>query len=481
MGQILASMVGVDISPRFHPQYGARGTTPRMTELHRPLLARCLVLEQDDRQLIWYGGDLNGEPIPFTDALRDELAGRLGVPRSQIAWSSSQSHACGALPGSIMSGSHIENLIADDPEFIEAERQRFFNDLVSAAQQAIETLQPVQLWAGRGFCDSIGYNSRFPMPTGGCKFSRDWAEGVQGGKFYDPTVSLLRFEDASGKPLGVIFNFCCHPAVLIMQECVSPDWVGAARQCIEDALDGAPAMFVQGFCGDVHPRHMFGTPEQADRLGERLGKTAVRALATLNPVRCEPFDFVWRTVELPCQPMPTRQECEGQIALREAYIEEVLGPDPQACWCAGFNFPDPGRFSPEMRADVARLSILYYQEAIRMLEAGEEPRKKLDITVGGLRLGDVGVAFSPGENFTITGDRVRQRSPFAHTLICGDTNGLFGYMGTDEEIERGGFETDAFWKCLEFEGMRLPPAQGTAGQVAGRLGELLRELHAGSN
>ena len=201
MGPMRASMTGIDISPRFHPEYGARGTTPRMTKLHRPLLARCLVLAQDDRQLIWYGGDLNGDPLPFTDALRDELAGRIGVPRSQIAWSSSQSHACAALPGSIMSGSHIENLVAKDPDFIEAERQRFFDDLVRAAREAIETLQPVRLSAGRGFCDSIGYNSRFPMPTGGCKFSRDWAEGVQGGKFYDPTIGLLRFEDFQGHPL----------------------------------------------------------------------------------------------------------------------------------------------------------------------------------------------------------------------------------------------------------------------------------------
>ena len=477
MGPMRASMTGIDISPRFHPEYGARGTTPRMTKLHRPLLARCLVLAQDDRQLIWYGGDLNGEPLPFTDALRDELAGRIGVPRSQIAWSSSQSHACAALPGSIMSGSHIENLVAKDPDFIEAERQRFFDDLVRAAREAIETLQPVRLSAGRGFCDSIGYNSRFPMPTGGCKFSRDWAEGVQGGKFYDPTIGLLRFEDFQGHPLGAIFNFCCHPAVMIMQEHVSPDWVGAARQCIEDALDGAPVMFIQGFCGDVHPRHMFGTPEQADQLSERLGKAAVKALPTLTPVRCDPFVFDWRTIQLPCQSMPTRQECEDQIALREVYIEDVLEYDPQANWCAGFNFPDSGRFSPEMRAAAARLAIVYFKEAIRLLEVGEQPRTQLDITLGGLRLGDVGAALSPGENFTITDDRVRKRSPFAHTLICGDTNGLFGYMGTDEEIDRGGFETDIFWKCLEFEGMRLPPAKGTADRVTDTLGELLRELH----
>ena len=479
MGRVRASMVGVDISPKFHPTLGARATTPRMTKLHRPLLMRCLVLDQDDRRLFWFGGDLNGEPLPFTDALRDELAGRLDVPRSQIAWSSSQSHACAALPGSVMSGSHIENLVADDDEFTEGERQRFFGDITEAARQAVETLQPVRVSAGRGFCDTIGYNSRFPMPTGGCKFSRDWAEALQGGKYYDPTIGLLRFEDLEGKPLGTVFNFCCHPAVLIMQEYVSPDWVGAARQCIEDAQDGAPAMFVQGFCGDVHPRHMFGTKEQADRLGNRLGAAAVKALSNLDPVRAEPFDYAWQTVQLPCQPMPTREECQRQIAIRDEYIDEVLNHDPQASWCAGFNFPDPGRFSAEARAACARLATVYYEEAIRMIDAGEQPRTELDNTFGAVRIGDVGAALSPGENFTITGDRVRQRSPFVHTLICGDTNGLFGYMGTDEEIDRGGFETDIFWKCLEFEGLRLPPAKGTAKIITDTLVGLLRQLQSG--
>ncbi len=156
MGRLRAGMVGIDISPRFHPQFGARGTTPRMTKLHRPLRARCLVLDQDDRRLIWFGGDLNGEPVPFTDALRDELAGRLGMPRSGIAWSSSQSHACAALPGSIMAGSHIEDLVAGDPAFTESERRRFFDDLGDGAREAIDALRPGRLRAGRGHCDTIG-------------------------------------------------------------------------------------------------------------------------------------------------------------------------------------------------------------------------------------------------------------------------------------------------------------------------------------
>ena len=144
------------------------------------------------------------------------VAAGLGVCVDQIIWSTSQSHSTGALPGSIMCGSHLTERVSADQAFIDAEWQMLIDKFVAAANQAVEQLQPIRVFAGRGYCDSISYNSRFPMPTGGCKFSRDWAEGLQGGKYYDTTIGLVRFEDLQGRPLGAIFNFCCHPAVLIM-------------------------------------------------------------------------------------------------------------------------------------------------------------------------------------------------------------------------------------------------------------------------
>ena len=73
------------------------------------------------------------------------------------------------------------------------------------------------------------------------------AEGLQSGKYYDPVIGLVRFDDKQGKPLGVIFNFCAHPATMIGDKYISPDWVGTARQYVEEAVGGAPALFAQGF------------------------------------------------------------------------------------------------------------------------------------------------------------------------------------------------------------------------------------------
>ncbi len=145
MSRLHAAMAGFDVTPRFHPEFGAWGTSPFVTKLDMPLLARCLVLQQDGRRLIWYGSDLVGEPLPFSNQLRDEVAEALGVTRDEIVWSTSQAHSTGGLPGSVMSGSHINPLTTGDPEFIEAERKRFMNSYIRAAREAIEALRPANV------------------------------------------------------------------------------------------------------------------------------------------------------------------------------------------------------------------------------------------------------------------------------------------------------------------------------------------------
>ena len=483
MSTLRAAMVGFEITPNFHPDHGAWGTTPSVTKLDpniKGLYSRCLAIAQGDRQVIWYGSDLVGDVVSGTDSWRTELADALNMDVSQVIWSTSQTHSSGAIPGSSVSGSSITNLAPGDSSFIESQRHRLLNAIIDAGRQALDQLQPVEVWAGRGYCDSISYNSRLPMLLGGSKFSRDYAEGKQSDKYFDPTISLVRFDDSSGKTIGTIFNFCCHPAVLIRNEYCSSDWVGTARGCIEEALDNTPAMFVQGFCGDVHPKYMFGTPEQAATLGHRLGQAAVEALPTLVPVRSDRFDCAWKTVELPRQPMPSREMCESGIAKCEAFIEEVLHHNPRAIWVEGYNHPEPDLFSPEDRAASTQNIIKHYRALIGMIDRGHELPPTYSMALGALRLGDVGAAFSPGENLTLTGLRVRGRSPFVHTLVCGDTNGLFGYIGPDEEIHRGGAETDYHWRCAPHAGkFRLPLANGSAQCVTDTLCELLHQVWDG--
>ncbi len=71
MNRLRAAMVGFEITPHFHPKFGAWGTTPSVTKMDPEvggLYARCLALEQGDRCVVWFGSDLVGSTVSLTDS-----------------------------------------------------------------------------------------------------------------------------------------------------------------------------------------------------------------------------------------------------------------------------------------------------------------------------------------------------------------------------------------------------------------------------
>ncbi len=475
MNHLRGAIIGFDSTPRIHPQFGAWGTTPTMKQIDLPLLSRCLALENNGTTLLWFSHDLVGLSCPATLALRQQVADAVGLTVEQVIWSTSQTHASGSYAGFAEEGggNSIMEKGAWDNAFCDAEHRRFLDGCVDAAQRALESLQSVQVFAGVAHCDNISYNSRLPLASGGVKFSRNYAEALQGGCYFDKTVSLLHFEKENGQPLGTLFNFACHPATLLDNTLVSSDYVGTARARIEKMTGGAPAMFIQGFCGNVHNYYMFCGPQQARLLGNRLADAVSIGLNHLVPLRGVPLRFEWQTIELCCRSMYTKQELEQAIAIRRRFQQEVEDY-PHACWVGGVNVPE--FLNADQKKRFVDVNIRYCEEILRRLAAGESLRDKLSITVGGLRIGDVYTVLSPGENFTETCRYIRENSPHPHTMVCGDTNGLFGYIGTDEEIDRGGFETDTYWKMAHRDGLRLAPAKGSSHQVADTCLGLMEQL-----
>ena len=49
-------------------------------------------------------------------------------------------------------------------------------------------------------------------------------------------------------------------------------------------------------------------------------------------------------------------------------------------------------------------------------------------------------------------------------------------IGSDEEIDRGGFETGTYWKMMHREGFRLAPTKGSAQHVADNCINLISRL-----
>jgi neutral ceramidase len=70
----------------------------------------------------------------------------------------------------------------------------------------------------------------------------------------DPTVGIIRVEDAAGRPRALAVHYACHPVGLMGAGVVSPDFPGAMCDYLERELGAdCMAMFLQGASGDLDP------------------------------------------------------------------------------------------------------------------------------------------------------------------------------------------------------------------------------------
>ncbi len=99
----------------------------------------------------------------------------------------------------------------------------------------------------------------------------------------DDMMLLGRITDRAGEPLATMINYACHPTTLGWQPpLISPDWIGAARELVEDET-GAPCLVLQGASGELSPREQYGDPELTDRVGRAIGHSALSGLTAMPP------------------------------------------------------------------------------------------------------------------------------------------------------------------------------------------------------
>ncbi|MCB0156416.1 MAG: hypothetical protein KDF65_16585, partial [Anaerolineae bacterium] len=264
----------VEITPPpniYHRLWGA-ARHDRATGVHRPLTAEVLVFGPSggQPQLIRAELDLPGLVKAQHDDLLAGLSEASGLPVTQIVVSYSHSHAAGwyvpdrfEMPGG--------ELI---PPYLAGLRLK----LQEACQDALDQVQEVTITYAVGRCTMAGNRDYWDVANGtyACGFNPDAPA--------DEAVIVARVTEEAGHLVAVVVNYACHPTTLAWgNTLLSPDYVGAMRQVIEQAT-GAICVFTLGACGDQGPRDGFvGDPAIADRNGRQLAYAALSALESMDP------------------------------------------------------------------------------------------------------------------------------------------------------------------------------------------------------
>jgi hypothetical protein len=225
---------------------------------------------------------------------------------------------------------------------------------------------------------------------------------------------------------------------------ISRDWAGIMIDRLE-LESGAPAVFINGAEGDVGPRlsngRTTGDITHVREIGALAALDAVAAWRSAKNVKSADLSVMTGELQLPLNPRMPYEEALKRLA--ETVNDEV---------------------------NIAGRIRQYYKSIIDAYkkELPEELLFKLPQTL--IAIGDAVLVPFPFEFFSEISLRLRQYSPYAHTLCIGCANGSFGYLPSQDQLCHGGYEVEFFRT-----GMVQPFTDDTDGNI---INENLRIMEA---
>jgi neutral ceramidase len=385
----------------------APATPPTGKYEHEKLFARAIVLDNGAAKAALVSFDGNA---PAT--ARAKIADFLKCPVENVIISGTHSHSAGT---------------AGLPPGQTAPAQPPLEDVVlDAVRQAAAKLQPARMAFGTGLC-YLNVNRDTINPK-----TRKWTQDANLNAPSDKTVAVLKFENASGELIAMYVNYAMHPVNLYLGGILSADYPGAMTRYIEQIYeDKAVVAFANGAEGDQNPLYL--RPSAVAQLRRGGQKYAGQPLVR------EEVEAEIREGRRPVVPLDAKAaddierwiEAEGMVL-----AEEVLRIAESLKTAAG-NFrisgaqktiTCPGR----TRTDQGREGM------VGTYSDGPD----VNILVGALGIGNVGLAWINAEAYNLIGQQVKAKSPMAYTAFVGMANGRAnsGYIPTDDAFGRQTFQ-----------------------------------------
>ena len=386
------------------------------TRLNDDLFARALILEDDagDRVLI-VSLDLLGLSWALDRAIAAQAGAAAGLAADRVLVSSTHTHSGPAtLP---MAGwGKIE------PGYSE----RLPALCAAAAAEATADLHPVRIGAGHGTVRALGFNRVRP-------------DGP-----IDRSLHGLRIDNMDGTPEVALFSHGCHPVTIDRRTgagtALSGDWPGQVACRLREEGYGE-AIFHLGVCGDIDPVvawHAFDF-EGMEISAELVTASLMALLRSVEPRPGLRLRLARQDVALPLVP------------LHEDDIAAVLAEPPDRF--RPFRVTEPG-------VDATTWLRFHESWAKAMRAQRATQPSQLSAPLAALLINDDAWLYLPGEVFTALGDAIRERSPFAETVVTTLFGPFIGYLPDRDDFAMGGYAANLVPRILQ-----MPPYSPAVGDA----------------
>lgn len=402
-------LVGSRLSGYFYERFS--------TAVHDSLQAKAIVFRQGEQQFAWVFCDLVGVPSTLSSAVRDAAAAQTGIARQNIFIAATHCHTGPLYFGPLRDYFHaqaIRRTGGDEHETIDyvAELTVKLTELIVAA--AAEA-KPTELAIAVAAQPGLSFNRRY--------FLKDGSVATNPGKRnpniarpagpVDVELSLLSFRRDS-KPIAGLSLFALHLDTTGGTE-FAADFPFFVERDLRAAFSPEyQSIFGIGACGDVnHLDVADGRPqkghEESERIGATLAATAVEAMKTSTPIADPDFAVTAVATNVPLQ-----EYTDAEVAAARANLSKV---------------------------GTREMPMLDQVAAVKIIGVADYGAKTLSMEVQAFRLSDsIAAVALPGELFAELGLAIKQRSPFATTLVFELCNDYPGYIPTRRAFAEGGYE-----------------------------------------
>lgn len=410
---LLCGTYEMDITPPLGESVPGQMADKKATGILDNLYAKALVIDNGSTVFAILSLDMCALMNRHVCDIREAVHLKTGIGARNILVSTTHTHTGG--PCELWA-----RLFKPNEEYLEFVVKK----AVDCAVLAFQGRRLARIGFGLGNERRLSFNRRYRMKDGSVRTNpgignRDILE--PDGPI-DPDVAVMRIDDASGSPVGVLTNFACH------LDCVggsqlSGDYPGELSRIIKKTLGSSVvSLFLTGACGNINHIDFLADKPIRQQHWKWMGALLAENVLQVREQIQTTADLSIR-METTCIHETRREPTEAELSFMEATLAKPK----------------------------AELSEMDWWKAMQIFLISTDRcwNSPLEIELQAVRFGDMAIVAIPNELFVEYAMEIKEHSPFKGNMVSTLSNGLYGYVPTAAAFAAGGYEsTLAYSSCL---------------------------------